>query len=275
MFTVVAKNEARRLSRSTYFVERVGLSSSDIAMEGTAMKTSDRSSGEMCARSSSSESGYRHGNLPQVLMDLAIEHIERAGTEKLSLRALARDAGVSPTAPYRHFSSKQCLLAAIATQGFDELRKRNAIACDKSLPLEERLVAMSIAYVDFCIENPVLYQLMFGSTLADFSEYDMLHKASQAAYEEVDVTLKALIKERALEADLDHLASGAWAFVHGMSSLLASKIDLGEATRPMQALEAMRDDAEAVIRLFMRQFFAPKREPSLCEIVKEAHGKSL
>ena len=189
-------------------------------------------------------------------MDLAIEHIARAGTEKLSLRALARDAGVSPTAPYRHFPSKQCLLAAIATQGFDELRKRNKKASDKSLPLEERLVAMSLAYVDFCIENPVLYQLMFGSTLADFSQYDMLHRASQAAYEEVDATIKAVIKERGLEANADHLAGGAWAFVHGMSSLLASRIELGEASRPMQALEAMREDAEAVVRLFLKQFFS-------------------
>ena len=204
--------------------------------------------------------GYRHGNLPQALMDLAIEHIARAGTEKLSLRALARELGVSPTAPYRHFSSKQCLLAAIATQGFDELRKRNVAACDPSLALEDRLVAMSIAYVDFCMENPVLYHLMFGSTLADFSEYEMLHNASQAAYEEVDATLKALIAERGLESDVDHLAGGAWAFVHGMSSLLASSINLGEATRPMQALEAMREDAEVVLRLFVRQFFASTRD---------------
>ena len=210
--------------------------------------------------------GYRHGNLPQALMDLAVLHIARSGTEKLSLRALARELEVSPTAPYRHFASKQCLLAAIATQGFDELRKRNVSACDKSLPLEERLVAMSIAYVEFGIENPVLYQLMFGSTLADFSGYEMLHNASQAAYEEVDETLKALIAERGLEANVDHLAGGAWAFVHGMSSLLASSIDLGEATRPMQALEAMRDNAEVVIRLFMKQFFA--------SATKEAPGRN-
>ena len=200
--------------------------------------------------------GYRHGNLPQALMDLAVEHIARSGTEKLSLRALARELEVSPTAPYRHFASKQCLLAAIATQGFDELRKRNVAACNDALTMEERLVAMSIAYVEFGIENPVLYQLMFGSTLADFSDYEMLHNASQAAYEEVDATVKALIIERGLEANVDHLAGGAWAFVHGMSSLLASSIDLGEATRPMQALEAMREDSEVVIRLFMKQFFA-------------------
>ena len=87
---------------------------------------------------------YRHGNLPQALMDLAIQHIARAATEKLSLRALARELGVSQTAPYRHFSSKQCLLAAIATQGFDELRKRNVSAYDKTQPLEERLVGMSL-----------------------------------------------------------------------------------------------------------------------------------
>ena len=57
-------------------------------------------------------------------MSLAIEHIAEEGTEKLSLRALAREAGVSATAPYRHFPTKKCLLAALATRGFDDLYER-------------------------------------------------------------------------------------------------------------------------------------------------------
>ena len=67
--------------------------------------------GQPAAATGASATTYHHGDLPETLMALALEHIAESGTEKLSLRALAREAGVSATAPYRHFPSKQCLLA--------------------------------------------------------------------------------------------------------------------------------------------------------------------
>ncbi len=67
---------------------------------------------------SSSNSNYHHGNLRQELMELAERHLIEGGVGDLSLRALAREIGVSQTAPYRHFRDKNALLAALATEGF-------------------------------------------------------------------------------------------------------------------------------------------------------------
>ncbi len=63
-------------------------------------------------------SNYHHGNLRQELMNRAEQHLLESGSNELSLRALAREIGVSQTAPYRHFRDKNALLAALATEGF-------------------------------------------------------------------------------------------------------------------------------------------------------------
>ena len=67
---------------------------------------------------SNTSSSYHHGNLRQELMELAEKHLVEGGVRDLSLRALAREIGVSQTAPYRHFRDKNALLAALATEGF-------------------------------------------------------------------------------------------------------------------------------------------------------------
>ena len=167
--------------------------------------------------------GYHHGELPKVLMSLALSHIQEEGTEKLSLRALAREAGVSQTAPYRHFPTKKCLLAALATQGFTELTHRVRSATQLSLSVQDRFIAMGCAYVQFAIENPTAYHLMFGAVLGDFSEYDMLHNASSESYEHVLDMLQQLIDANDLDIELAHLGGVVWSGVHGMASLLLNK----------------------------------------------------
>lgn len=197
---------------------------------------------------------YRHGELPRVLMQLALEHIELRGTEKLSLRALAREAGVSPTAPYCHFSSKQDLLATIATQGFQRLREKQREVISGSAPPEERLVGISLAYVEFALENPTCYQLMFGSLLGDFSNFEMLKQAVTASYTEVDALLDEIITSRNLQTDTEQLGGVIWSFLHGMSSLLINEVCVGEArSKPMQAVAALRRDHEAALRLMFAQ----------------------
>jgi len=104
---------------------------------------------------------YHHGDLRQVLMKAAREHIAVEGTEKLSLRALAREAGVSPTAPYRHFPTKNCLLAAIAAEGFAELQDTMHRQVHAAGPdVLDQLSAAARAYVQYALENPVKFHLM-------------------------------------------------------------------------------------------------------------------
>jgi len=183
-------------------------------------------------------------------MTLATDHIAEFGTEKLSLRALAREAGVSPTAPYRHFPTKKCLLAALATQGFENLGVRTRAVVESDLNVEDRFVAMGVAYIDFAMENPVAYQLMFGSILGDFSEYDMLTAAASATYNEVQRMLQMVIAEKGLDVDVELFGGVTWAGVHGIASLLLNKMQKPETgSAPMASLARLYADKEGALRL--------------------------
>ena len=97
---------------------------------------------------------YHHGDLRQVLLAAALTQIEAEGVASLSLRALARLAGVSAAAPYRHFDSKRTLLAALAQQGFEGLGRQLMLARDAETGPNERLLAIGLAYVEFAVANP-------------------------------------------------------------------------------------------------------------------------
>ena len=195
-------------------------------------------------------SGYHHGGLPEMLLALATEHIAEYGTEKLSLRALAREAGVSPTAPYRHFPTKRCLLAALATQGFERLGERMREVVESDLNVEDRFVALGVTYIEFALENPVAYQLMFGSIIGDFSEYDMLHKAAGATYAEVQRMLQMVIDEKELDVGVEVLSGVVWAGVHGLASLLLTRMDKpSSGSAPMESLAQLSADRTAAVRL--------------------------
>ena len=192
---------------------------------------------------SESKAGYHHGELPATLMALAIEHIAAGGTEKLSLRALAREAGVSPTAPYRHFPTKQCLLAALATQGFERLHQRTLAAAQSNGSIDERFIELGETYIGFALENPTAYRLMFGSVLGDFSEYEMLRVASEASYQPVQELLQELIDDKQLPLDVVLLGGVVWSGVHGMASLLINDMEKGasgDVSRPVASVRAVR-----------------------------------
>jgi len=186
-------------------------------------------------------------------MSLAVKHIDEAGTEKLSLRALAREAGVSPTAPYSHFPTKTCLLAAIATQGFRDLttRMQEATASDKDI--FDRFIDMGMAYVSFAAEQPTAYRLMFGSVVDDFSRYENLLTAADACYRHVLATLEELRVSRQLDVDPELLGATTWSMVHGLSSLLIDKkMDNPASFSPKRSVEVLREDPERALR-FMCQ----------------------
>lgn len=198
------------------------------------------------------KSAYHHGELPQTLMGLALEHIAAHGTEKLSLRALAREAGVSPTAPYRHFATKQSLLAELATQGFSDLRRRIQKAVAGEGDSRERFVQMGVAYLDFAIENPTVYHLMFGAVLGDFSEYQQLADAGEASFAEMQNMLQQLADDTHMSYDMAMLSGVVWSGVHGMASLLLNKLDgaeKGSVSGPQQSLAAMAKDREMALRV--------------------------
>jgi len=117
------------------------------------------------SRPQSHERPYHHGDLRRVIVKAALEILRETQSLEFSLRELARRAGVSHNAPYKHFADKRELLEAVSAAGFEMLTKRmtNEIAGFHSP--REQLFALLRAYIDHGVENPALYSLMFGGYL--------------------------------------------------------------------------------------------------------------
>ncbi|MGK0342815.1 MAG: AcrR family transcriptional regulator, partial [Candidatus Azotimanducaceae bacterium] len=93
---------------------------------------------------------YHHGDLRHSLIEAACKHLLKSGADTLSLRALAREIGVSQTAPYRHFESKSALFRAIAVYGFELMAaEMSTVAKQHEDDLEQAFVEISLAYVGF------------------------------------------------------------------------------------------------------------------------------
>jgi AcrR family transcriptional regulator len=108
---------------------------------------------------------YHHGDLRRALVEAAVTLMTDEQNWNFSLREVARKAGVSHNAPYNHFADKQELLAEVAAVGFAELRERMQGSARAVENPKTALIKAGVAYVDFGLENPARYRLMFGSVL--------------------------------------------------------------------------------------------------------------
>src|SRR5262245_50370273 len=107
---------------------------------------------------------YHHGDLKRAVIDTALEMLREDKGWQFTLREVARRAGVSHAAPYKHFPAKGALLAEIAALGFDELRRAGAAAIAKPhRSSRAEYVAAARAYIGFGTANPSLYRLMFSA----------------------------------------------------------------------------------------------------------------
>lgn len=106
-------------------------------------------------------SGYHHGDLPAALVRSAVEMLDEDGGVELSLRAVARKAGVSSAAPYRHFPDRLSLLSAIAAVGYRELMTDLASRHPEPDAVED-LADLAVAYVGFALSRPGLFRVMFA-----------------------------------------------------------------------------------------------------------------
>jgi AcrR family transcriptional regulator len=120
---------------------------------------------------------FRHGNLPEALIDAALERLEAEGIEAISLRDLARDAGVNHRAVYRHFPDKLSLLSRVAERGWQQLALRLKKATAGQPPGEPALVAAGTAFLQCARDYPNLFHLMGGARINTEGKFPTLESA--------------------------------------------------------------------------------------------------
>jgi len=181
------------------------------------------------------KSSYHHGDLRASLLTTAMRMLE-AG-EPFSLRAVAREAGVSPTAPYRHFTDRDALESALAAQGLRDLNADLARGPRPSTPAD--LAEFAVAYVEFAMRRPALFRVMFGNACDEGSA-----ERVQAA-----AAIHGLLGEAASrvfpDADATAIASAGWALAHGMAYLhMDGKLPAGS---PGEVAARVRDAFAAIV----------------------------
>jgi len=160
---------------------------------------------------------YHHGNLKQELIDCACKLCERDGYTKLSIRSLAKESGVSQTAPYRHFKTKEALYASVATDGFKKLSKACHIDTNKKV-LKKHLIEKGRNYIEFGLNYANTYDLMFGTAVGNFAEYPELLESANMTYENMRLSFAQLAHD-----DEDTIALKCitlWSMVHGLVGIL-------------------------------------------------------
>lgn len=188
------------------------------------------------------KSSYHHGDLRTALVTAALELLEDDADAELSLRGVARQAGVSPTAPYRHYADREALVSAVAAVGYRELAQRLADA-HPSPSTPDELAAAAVAYVRFALDRPALFRIMFGEPCDRDSDERV------AAVAAVTEWLRACAARTFPDSDPDNLATAMWALVHGLAFLhLDGKLDSEDAlvveTRVRDALSAVMPNAD-------------------------------
>lgn len=157
---------------------------------------------------------YHHGDLRAALLAQARALLDEDGPAALSLREIARRAGVAAPSVYHHFANLDTISVALAEEGFTELVARLETAPAKA---RGQLAEVGLAYVRFAMDNPGLYRLMFGDGLKTSSaENQTVQKLRERAYERVKTGLRARLPEA-------EVATGAlylWSLVHGLALLI-------------------------------------------------------
>ncbi len=171
---------------------------------------------------------YHHGNLRRALLDAALDMFAARGAFDFTLRELAREAGVTHNAPYRHFAGKAELLAALREEGFAALSEAAAEAIASSEDPRSRIRALGEAYVQFAIARPHHFRLMLHNPLSG-----EVPAESNNAFAILRSTIEDGRKRGVIRDDLSsrELALAAWSLVHGLSSLVVTgQVPSGDAS---------------------------------------------
>ncbi|MGY4623173.1 TetR/AcrR family transcriptional regulator [Bradyrhizobium sp. USDA 4486] len=198
--------------------------------------------------SAKTETRYHHGALREALLQAAERVLERDGLGGLTLRAVAREAGVSHAAPTHHFGDLTGLLSELAAVGFRQFNAAMASSCEAAATPLERALARPKAYVAYAQAHPGMYGIMFRTERLDYSR-PSLQEAAEASFAGLANAIGAMRQEQ-ISGDTLTLNQGAaiaraWSMVHGFTMLLLDgRLEdilerMPEGTTAERLLEAM------------------------------------
>ena len=168
-------------------------------------------------------SSYHHGALRDALLEAAERVLERDGLPGLTLRAVAREAGVSHAAPTHHFGDLTGLVSELAAIGFRQFNVAMAAAGAADTSPIEKAMAKAKAYVAYAQAHPGMYGLMFRNERLDYSR-PSLHESAEASFAGLAGSIGASrheeIHEEALSLEQAAAIARAWSLVHGFTMLL-------------------------------------------------------
>jgi len=197
---------------------------------------------------------YHHGNLKPALLAASLELMQKAGPGAFTLREVARRAGVSHNAPYRHFRDKEELLAALAAEGFDRLTAAMTKAAQSATGAVERMRRGGRGYVEFALRYPQHFTVMFEIPL-QMDSYPQTQAAAGRAFATLVHYVEACQAEGILPpGDAKPFALLAWSMVHGVAKLaINGRLPLSGAAD----LRRFTDTATAALWRGLAHAFAP------------------
>lgn len=160
------------------------------------------------------KAAYHHGDLRQTLLTSAFKLVEKEGLENLSIRKLARAAGVTHAAPYAHFKDKEGIVAALKGEAFQSLYDTLAKASAEEKSAKAKLLSLGRAYVGFQMKYPSKFQIMFRSPLERADETRADVKIGILIFDLLAKAMESFVGKNARAHALT-----AWALVHGLVSL--------------------------------------------------------
>jgi len=194
-------------------------------------------------KASEPQRSYHHGDLRNGLLDAARAILEEQSLSALTLRAVARRAGVSHAAPYRHFPNHEALLVELSVEGFQELRRFILDAAKVVGSESDRIAAIGAAYMRFVAKRPAVARLMFGPQLPNRDKFPALAQAADAIGNEIGAALHD-----------SGLGLAVWSAVHGLAMLvLENVIDLGQRRSGLHVLPSRTE-------ILVRSLFSTKRD---------------
>jgi AcrR family transcriptional regulator len=158
---------------------------------------------------------YHHGDLRRALVEAADAILERCGPGALSLRAVAREAGVSPAAPYHHFKDKDELISAVAREGFLKLKTALAQASTETPAGDDKAAAVGLAYIRFSQQHPALYRVMYDCARKE----DALPESDEGGFGTVKRAIEQAVGAGISETELYLAAIAGWCAVHGLAEM--------------------------------------------------------